>query len=97
MRLLDCITEARLDVDDRVGRVCVMGSWFSAASCVEAMWRHHKVRCIGNVKTNTRCFPVQELRWALSTKPRGQTTLLHCPDEKMYGLGWHDHHYKTFV
>jgi hypothetical protein len=61
------------------------------------MWHHPKVRCIGNVKTNTRGFPVQELRWALSTKSRGQTTLLHCPDEKMCGLGWHDNHCKTFV
>ena len=86
-----------MHADDRVERVCVMDSWFSGAACVKAVWRHHKVRCIGNVKTNARGFPVQEMRWNLATKERGQTTLLLCPDEKIYGLGWHDHHYKTFI
>ena len=45
----------------------------------------------------TRCFPVQELRWTLAAKERGQHALLHCPDEGICALGWHDHHYKTFA
>ena len=74
-----------------------MDSWFAAASCVKATWKLLKIRCMGNVKTATRCFPVQELRWTLATKERGQHALLHCPDEGMCALGWHDHHYKTFA
>jgi len=74
-----------------------MDSWFASASCVKAVWQLQKIRCMGNVKTATRCFPVQELRWTLAGKERGQHALLHCPDDGIYALGWHDHHYKTFV
>jgi hypothetical protein len=56
-----------------------------------------EVRCTGNLKTATRCFPVQELRWTLAAKERVQHALLHCPGEGIHALGWHDRHCEAFV
>ena len=98
LRLLGSVSEKRVLLPaDRVERLVAMDSWFASVSCVKALWATHKVRSIGNVKTATRCYPHQEMRWKLSRKERGAIDVMHCQDHEVWALGWHDHYFKTFV
>jgi hypothetical protein len=97
LRLLECVSESRVSPNERIERLCAMDSWFASVACSKALWNLLKVRSIGNIKTATRCYPLQEMRWKLSTQQRGAIDIMECEDSKLWALGWHDHFYKTFV
>ena len=37
LRLLECVSEKRVDLEDRVERACAMDSWFASVSCAKAL------------------------------------------------------------
>jgi hypothetical protein len=97
LRLLECLSESRVPPNERIERLCAMDSWFASVACSKALWNLLKTRSIGDIKTATRCYPLQEMRWKLPTQQRGAIDIMECEDHKLWALGWHDHFYKTFV
>jgi hypothetical protein len=97
LRLLECLSASRVPSNLRVERLCAMDSWFASVACTKALWNLLKMRSTGNIKTATRCHPLQEMRWKLSTQQRGAIDIMECEDHKTWALGWHDQFCKTFV
>ncbi len=52
----------------------------------------------GPIKTATTNFPIEAMRFTLSKMQRGENITLQCLDvPNLWAVGWHDHHYKTYV
>ena len=97
LRLVKFANEKRVTKEDRVDRVVVADSWFTSVSTAEALWGEFAIKFIGNVKTATRKFPVEDMRWMLHQGGRGDICVYTSDSGDLFGVGWHVHHYKTFV
>jgi len=42
-------------------------------------------------------FPINEMRWQLSTMERGEHIVLKLAGKDIWAVGWHDHHYKCYI
>jgi hypothetical protein len=51
----------------------------------------------GPVKTAHKYFPIDPLRFTLAEMRRGEHVVMQCNEEKLWAIGWHDHHYKCYV
>ena len=97
LHLVKSANEKRVPKEDRVDRVVVADSWFASVSTAEALWDEFAIKFIGNVKTATRKFPVEDMRWMLHQGERGDICVYTTDSGDLFGVGWHDHYYKTFV
>ena len=97
--------ETDVDEAQKVSRVVVGDSWFASVRAARALPLLFDVRFIGNVKTAHAGFPIEALRFTLATMDRGEHVVMwEMEDEDgrdvwtgLWALGWHDHHYKTFI
>ena len=51
----------------------------------------------GPVKMGSGGFPINEMRWQLSTMERGEHIVLKLAGKDIWAVGWHDHHYKCYI
>jgi hypothetical protein len=52
----------------------------------------------GPIKTAHECFPIEQMRASLSTVKRGKHIVLECVERtNLWAIGWHDHHFKTYI
>ena len=99
VRLCDLggLSEKNLREEDKVARMLVGDSWFASHETAVALREELGVHFVGNVKTATRGYPIQQLRWDLSHTSRGDHVVYKLEGEEEYAVGWNDHHFKTFV
>jgi hypothetical protein len=56
------------------------------------------VHFTGPIKTATKEFPIEAMRWTLATMQRGAHIILKSMDhENLWAIGWHDVHYKCYI
>ena len=91
------LMELGLREEDKVARLLVGDSWFASTETATALMKELGVHFVGNVKTATRGFPIEQLRWGLSSTQRGDHVVCKLEGEDMWAVGWNDHHFKTFV
>ena len=78
LRLVKFANEKRGPNEDRVGRVVVGDSWFASVSTAEVLRGEFAIKFIGNVKTATRKFPVEDMWRVLHQGERGETCVCVC-------------------
>jgi hypothetical protein len=83
--------------EDKVARLLVGDSWFASMETTKALMNKLGVHFVGNVKTATNGFPIEQLRWDLSSTQRGDYVVHKLEGEDTWAVGWNDHHCKTFV
>ena len=72
-------------------------SWFASRKTAVALEEELGLRFVGPVKTNTKSFPVQQMRHTLHNTPRGTSITLQEVGSNRYAIGWNDHWYKTYI
>jgi hypothetical protein len=73
-------------------------SWFASVETVLALREEMGVHFTGPIKTATREFPIDAMRWTLATMQRGDHIVLQSMDhENLWAVGWHDVHFKCYV
>jgi len=73
-------------------------SWFASVETVLALREEMGVHFTGPIKTATKEFPIDAMRWTLSTMQRGEHIVLKSLDhDNLWAVGWHDVHYKCYV
>ena len=99
MRLADLGGLSEIDVreEDKVVRVLVGDSWFAGHETAKALKEKLGIRFVGNVKTAHMGYPIEQLRWDLSSTSRGDHVVYKLEGEEEYAVGWNDHHFKTFI
>jgi hypothetical protein len=56
------------------------------------------VHFTGPIKTATKSFPIEAMRWTLACMNRGDYIVLKCLDhDGIWAIGWHDVHFKCFI
>ncbi len=98
VRLCDKLgmNESNMDIQPR--RRVYADSWFASVDTALALRDQLGVHFTGPIKTVTRGFPIQAMRWTLASKNRGDHIVLKSKDYPyLYAIGWHDVHYKCFV
>jgi len=83
--------------EDKVARLLVGDSWFASQQTADALMKELGVHFVGNVKTATVGFPIEQLRWDLGGTQRGDHVVYKLEGEDLWAVGWNDCHYKTFV
>ena len=91
------LDESNLREEDKVMRVLVGDSWFASHETAEALLKELQVLFVGNVKTATAKFPIQQLRWDLAETARGDHVVYELQGSDEFAVGWNDHHFKTFI
>ena len=51
----------------------------------------------GPVKTATKGFPIEAMRWILSTMERGEHCVFKEEDQDVWAVGWCDVHFKCYI
>ena len=51
----------------------------------------------GPVKTATKGFPAEAMRWTLSTMERGEHVVFKEEGRKLWAVGWVDVHFKLYL
>jgi hypothetical protein len=98
VRLCDKLgmNESNMDIQPR--RRVFGDSWFASVDTALALRDQLGVHFTGPIKTATRGFPIQAMRWTLASKNRGDHIVLKSKDYPyLYAIGWHGVHYKCFV
>jgi hypothetical protein len=75
-------------------KCCVFAdSWFASVKTVLALRNNLGMHFTGPIKTAHSQFPLETMRFTLSQMRRGDHIVLECASEKMWAIGWHDHHF----
>jgi hypothetical protein len=81
-----------------LARCIFADSWFASVKTVLALRENLGLNFTGPIKTATSDFPIEAMRFTLSKMGRGDNITLECLDApNLWAVGWHDHHYKTYV
>ena len=78
-------------------RIVYADSWFAGRTTAKALMDELGLHFTGPVKTNTRGFPMDALRWCVSEEERGGHVVFHNEAENLWAVGWNDHHYKCYI
>jgi hypothetical protein len=99
VRLIDKMgLRESLLVGERPSRRVYADSWFASVETAIALRREMGVHFTGPIKTATKEFPIEAMRWTLADMNRGEHIVLKCVDhENLWAIGWHDVHYKCYV
>lgn len=99
VRLIDKMgLRESLLVGERPSRRVYADSWFASVETAIALRREMGVHFTGPIKTATKEFPIEAMRWTLAGMNRGEHIVLKCVDhENLWAIGWHDVHYKCYV
>jgi hypothetical protein len=81
-----------------LARCIFADSWFASVNTVLALRENLGLNFTGPIKTATTNFPIEAMRFTLSKMNRGDNITLECLDvPNLWAVGWHDHHYKTYI
>jgi hypothetical protein len=84
-----------LVVIDRPWRRVYADSWFASLETALALRNEMGVHFTGPIKTATKGFPIEAMRWTLATMNRGAHIVVKCLDhDGIWAIGWHDVHFK---
>ena len=99
VRLLDNMgLKENLVVGDRPWRRVYADSWFASLETALALRNELGVHFTGPIKTATKGFPIEAMRWTLATMNRGAHIVMKCLDhDGIWAIGWHDVHFKCYV
>jgi hypothetical protein len=89
--------ETALPEERKLKRRITADSWFASRKTVRACDDELGVEFTGPVKTATRGFPSEAMRWALSTMDRGQHCVFQEEGKNLWAVGWVDVHYKLYI
>ena len=84
-------------IRNRIHRIVYADSWFAGRTTARALMAELGLHFTGPVKTSTRGFPMDALRWAVSEEERGGHVVFHNEEEDLWAVGWNDHHYKCYI
>jgi hypothetical protein len=98
VRLIDKLDMFEGDMELPPKRRFFADSWFASVETVLALRNEMGVHFTGPIKTATKGFPIDAMRWTLASMKRGDHIVLKCRDYPyLWTIGWHDIHYKCFV
>ena len=99
VRLIDKMgLRENLLVCERPARRVYADSWFASVETALALRHEMGVHFTGPIKTATKEFPIEAMRWTLAAMNRGAHIVLKCLDhENLWAVGWHDVHFKCYV
>ena len=90
-------SEKALPEDKKLRRRITADSWFASRKTVRACEDELGVNFCGPIKTATRGFPVQAMRWTLATMQRGEHCVFKEEGKDLWAIGWVDVHCKLHV
>ena len=90
-------SEKGLPADKKLRRRITADSWFASRKTVRALDDCLGVNFTGPIKTATRGFPVQAMRWTLATMERGEHCVFKEEGKDLWAVGWVDVHYKLYI
>ncbi len=98
VRLIDKIGLREYQIPgERPARRVYADSWFASAETALALIHEMGVHFTGPIKTATKEFPIEAMRWTLVAMNRGSHIVLKCVDhENLWAVGWHDVHFKCY-
>jgi hypothetical protein len=98
VRLCDKLGMNEMGMEIPPKRRVYADSWFASIETALALRDSMGVHFTGPIKTATKGFPIQAMRWTLASMNRGDHIVLECRDHpNLYAIGWHDIHYKCYV
>ena len=99
VRLIDKMgLRETLIVGERPARRVYADSWFASVETALALRNEMGVHFTGPIKTATKEFPIEAMRWTLAAMNRGSHIVMKCIDhENLWAIGWHDVHFKCYV
>lgn len=93
-------SETNLPADKKLKRRVTADSWFASRKTVKACASELGVEFTGPVKTATRGFPAEAMRWTLSSMERGESICLKEVSDgpgELWAVGWVDVHFKLYI
>jgi hypothetical protein len=97
LRLLENSKLSEIGMAEPMKRCVFADSWFASVKTVLALRNNLGMHFTGPIKTAHSQFPLETMRFTLSQMRRGDHIVLECASEKMWAIGWHDHHFKCYV
>lgn len=91
------LSETALPVQNKLKRRITADSWFCSRRTVMACTDELGMEFTGPVKTATKGFPAEAMRWTLSTMERGEHVVFKEEGRKLWAVGWVDVHYKLYL
>ena len=91
------LSETMIAPAAKLRRVVTADSWFASRKTVMACKEELGVDFTGPIKTATRGFPVEAMRWTLSTMTRGDHCVFKEEGAELWAIGWSDVHYKLYI
>jgi hypothetical protein len=79
-------------------RVVFGDSWFASMETVLALREKLSLHFVGMIKSAHKGYPLEMCRWALVDEDRGKyVAFKHVDLNNVWGIGWSDVHFKTFI
>ena len=91
------LAETSLPVDKKLKRRVTADSWFASRKTVNACKEELGTEFTGPVKTATRGFPAEAMRWTLADMERGDHVVFKEEGKNLWAVGWVDVHYKLYL
>ena len=98
MGLKEIPVNAETDYLNHGKKRCIYAdSWFASVETALACKNDFGWHFCGPVKTAHKYFPLDPIRFTLAEMSRGEHVVFKCNEDKLWAIGWHDHHYKCYV
>jgi hypothetical protein len=91
------LNETNLDDDKKPQRVVVADSWFASRKTAIALKDLLGLHLTGPIKTATRGFPIEAIRWSLVGLDRGDHVVFKEEGADRWAVGWSDIHFKCYI
>jgi hypothetical protein len=91
------MNETNLADDKKLERVVVADSWFASRKTAIALCDILGIHFTGPIKTATKGFPIEALRWCLVGTDRGTHVIFKERQADRWAVGWHDIHFKCYI
>jgi hypothetical protein len=91
------LAETSLPLDKKLKRRVTADSWFASRKTVNACKEELGTEFTGPVKTATRGFPAEAMRWTLADMERGNHVVFKEEGKNLWAVGWVDVHYKLYL
>ncbi len=89
--------EISLPPAEKLSRVVVGDSWFASHPTCCTLKEKFGLEFTGCAKTAHAGFPIEAMRWILTSLERGQSCVFKLEGEDVWAVGWSDVHYKTYI
>ena len=99
LRMMSNMEVGELELADnaKLRRAVTADSWFASRATAIAMQEKLGLDITGPVKTATKGFPIEAMRWTLKDMSRGQHCVFKEEGRDLWAVGWSDVHFKCYV